>query len=75
MYADTRHILTFDSTRGIISAVKMRHEGYNLTVIKDGSTSILLLNNITELHSHMCGPLNREDYLCNKCKSGYMDHL
>ena len=39
MYADTRHILTYDSTRGIISAVKMRHkylEGYNLTVTKDG---------------------------------------
>ena len=38
VYADIRHILTYDSTRGIISAVKMRHkylEGYNLTVTKD----------------------------------------
>ena len=76
VYADTRQILTYDSTRGIISAVKMRHkylEGYNLTVRKDGSTGrgILLPNNISELNSYMCGPLNREDYLCNKCRSGY----
>ena len=74
VYADTRQILTFDSTRGIISAVKMRHkylEGYNLTVRKDGSTGILLPNNISELNAYMCGPLNRKDYLCNKCKSGY----
>ena len=38
VYADTRHILTYDSTREIISAIKIRHknlEGYNLTVIKD----------------------------------------
>ena len=69
MHPDTRHILTYDYTRGIISAVKIRHkylEGYNLT--KNG---ILLPNNISELNSYMCGPLNREDYLCNKCRSGY----
>ena len=40
-------------------------------VTKDGSTGILLPNNISELNAYMCGPLNREDYLCNKCKSGY----
>ena len=69
VYADTNHILTYDSTREIISAVKIRHKylkGYNLT--KNG---ILLPNNITELNAYMCGPLNREDYLCNKCKRGY----
>ena len=36
-YADTRHIFTYNSTRRIISAVKMRHKylkGYNLTVTK-----------------------------------------
>ena len=74
VYADTSRILTYDSTRGIISAVKIRHkylEGYNFTVTKDGSSGILLPNNITELNAYMCGPLNREDYLCNKCKSGY----
>ena len=69
VYADTNHILTYDSNREIISAVKIRHkylEGYNLT--KNG---ILLPNNISELNAYMCGPLNREDYLCNKCKHGY----
>ena len=74
VYADTRHILTYDSTREIISAIKIRHknlERYNLTVIKDGSRGIMLPNNITELNAYMCGPLNREDYLCNKCKPGY----
>ena len=66
--------MTYDSAREIISAVKIRHkylEGYNLTVIKDGSSGILLPNNITELNSYMCGPLNRKDYLCNKCIRGY----
>ena len=75
VYANTRHILTFDSTKGIISAVRVRYikylEGYNLTMIKDGIIGILLPNNISELNPYMCGPLNREDYLCNKCKSGY----
>jgi hypothetical protein len=74
VYTDTHSILTYDSTRGVISAVKIRHkylEGYNLTVTKDGSSGILLPNNISDLNPYMCGPLNREDYLCNKCKSGY----
>ena len=75
VYASTRHILTYDSTKGIISAVRVRYikylEGYNLTMIKDGTIGILLPNNISELNPYMCGPLNREDYLCNKCKSGY----
>ena len=74
VYADTRHILTYDSTREVISAVKMRHkylEGYNLTETKDGSYGILLPYNISELNPYMCGPLNRKDYLCNNCKNGY----
>ena len=74
VYADTRHVLTYDSTRRIISAVKMRHKylgGYNLTVTKDGSYGIPLSNNISELNLYMCEPLNREDYLCNRCKNGY----
>ena len=73
-YADTRHTLTYDSNKGIISAVKMRHkylEGYNLTVTKDGSYGILLPNNISELNQYMCDPLNRKNYLCSDCKSGY----
>ena len=73
-YSDTRHILTYDSNVGVISAIKMRHkylEGYNLTVTKDGSYGILLPNNISELNPYMCGPLNRQNYLCSDCKSGY----
>ena len=73
-YADTRHILTYDSNKGVISAVKMRHkylEGYNLTVTKDGSYGILLPNNISELNQYMCDPLNRKNYLCSDCKSSY----
>ena len=74
VYADVGHILTYDSTKEIISAVEMRHkylEGYNLTMTKDGSYGILLPNNISELNIYMCGPLNRKDYLCNNCKNGY----
>ena len=74
VYVDTRHILTYDSEERTISAVKMRHKylkGYNLTVTKDGSHAILLPNNISELNPYMCGPLNRKDYLCSKCKNGY----
>ena len=74
VYADVRHILTYDSKEDVISAFKVRHkylEGYNLTVTNDGSCGILLPNNISELNQYMCGPLNRKGYLCNKCKSGY----
>ena len=57
VYSDTRHILTYDSTRKIISAVKMKHkylESYNyLTVTKDGSSGILPPNNISELNPYI----------------------
>ena len=42
--------------------------GYNLT--KDGH-HVLLPNNLSELNEYMCGPLNRKDYICSECKSGY----
>ena len=74
VYADTRHILTYDSNKEVISAIKMRHkylEGYNLTATKDGSYGILLPNNISELNPYMCDPLNRKNYMCSDCKSGY----
>jgi hypothetical protein len=32
---------------------------------------ILLPDEISELNPYMCGPLNRKDYLCGVCKSGY----
>ena len=41
VYASTRHILTYNSNKEIISAVRIRYikhlEGYNLTMIKDGT--------------------------------------
>ena len=73
-YTDTRHILTYDFNKEAISAIKIRHKylkGYNVTVTKDGSYRLLLPNNISELNQYMCGPLNRKNYLCSDCKSGY----
>ena len=71
-YANTHLKLTYDSNKEVISAVKMslRHkywEGYNLTVMKDGSYGIALPQNISELNDYMCGPLNRKNYLCSDC--------
>ena len=71
-YADTHYILTYDNTKQqIISQSTERYkylEGYNLT--KDGY-HVLLPNNISELNQYMCDPLNRKDYMCSECKSGY----
>ena len=70
-YADVRHIFTYDSDKGMISKFRMRHKylkGYNYTVTTNG---ILLPNNISELNRYMCGPLNREDYMCKECNDGY----
>ena len=75
-YANTHLKLTYDSNKEVISAVKMslRHKywvEYNSTVMKDGSYGIVLPENISELNNYMCGPLNRKNYLCSDCKSGY----
>ena len=32
---------------------------------------LVLPENISDLNEFMCGPLNREGYLCHKCKPGY----
>ena len=63
-------ILTYNSHKGLISSIKIRHRylgGYNLTE----TGYILLPDEISELNSYMCGPLNRTGYLCGECKSGY----
>ena len=74
-YTDTHHIFTYNSNKEVISAVKMRHkyylEGYNLTMMVDGLYGIQLPNDISGLNEYMCGPLNRKNYLCSDCKSGY----
>jgi hypothetical protein len=67
---DPDQILTYDSHRGLILAIKIRHiylGGYNMT--KTGF--IILPDEIFELNPYMCGPLNRKGYLCGECKSGY----
>ena len=67
---DPGQILTYNSHKGLISAIYLRHRylgGYNMT--KTGF--ILLPNEISELNPYMCGPLKRKDYLCGVCKSGY----
>ena len=67
---DPDHILTYNSHKGFISSIKIRHQylgGYNLTE----TGCVLLPDEISELNSYMCGPLNRKGYLCGECKSGY----
>ena len=68
--ADPGQMLTYDSSKGLISAIMMRHRylrGYDLT--KAGY--IMLPDDISELNQYICGPLNRRNYLCSECKSGY----
>ena len=64
-------ILTYNSNKGLISSIKIQHQylgGYNLTE----TGCVLLPDEISELNSYMCGPLNRKGYLiCGDCKSGY----
>ena len=63
-------ILTYNSDKGLISSIQIRHQylgGYNLTE----TGYVLLPDEISELNSYMCGPLNRKGYLCGECKNGY----
>ena len=63
-------ILTYNSHKELILLIKIRHQylgGYNLTE----TGYVLLPDEISELNSYMCGPLNRKGYLCGECKSGY----
>ena len=67
---DPDQILTYNLHKGLISWIKIRHRylgGYNVTEIG----YILIPDEISELNSYMCGPLNRKGYLCGECKSGY----
>ena len=64
-------ILTYNSYKGLISSIKIPHcylGGYNIT---EETGYVLLPDEISELNSYMCGPLNRKGYLCGECKSGY----
>ena len=44
---------------------------YKSITLVDGIFFIQLPNNVSLLNEFMCGPLNREDTLCRKCKDGY----
>ena len=70
-YSNIHHILTYDANRGVVTEIEMYHNhvsGYNKT---DRGHAILLPNNISELNTYMCGPLNRKHYMCKDCKNGY----
>ena len=67
---DQDHILTYNLNKELISLIKIQHRylgGYNLTE----TGYVLIPDEISELNSYMCGPLNRKGYLCGECKSGY----
>ena len=71
VYTDTRRILTYDSEQKVVSATKARYKflsGYNIT--SDGH-HLLLPNEVSKLNEYICGPMNREDYMCGKCKTGF----
>ena len=44
---------------------------YKSITLVDGIFFIQLPSNVSLLNEFMCGPLNREDTLCRKCKDGY----
>ena len=62
-YSDTSDLVSMTSCRYF-----QRNNSLN-TVIKHGY--ILLPNNISELNSFMCEPMNREGFLCVKCIDGF----
>ena len=58
---DPDQILTYNSHKGLISSIKIRHQylgGYNLTE----TGYVLLPDEMSELNSYMCGALNRKGY-------------
>ena len=67
---DSGEILTYNSHKGLLSSIAIRHRylgGYNTT--KHGY--VALPSDVSELNAYMCGPLNRKNYMCSDCKSGY----
>ena len=70
LWTQIRYWHTIHTKGLIISSIKIRHQylgGYNLTE----TGRVLLPDEISELNSYMCEPLNRKGYLCGECKSGY----
>ena len=70
-YTTTQSIVTYNSDKEVISATNARYTSlsrYNTT--SDGRR-VLLPNNLSKLNEYICGPMNREDYMCGKCKTGF----
>ena len=68
---DHNIIVTYNPNKELISSIKIWYYylgGYNITA---ETGYVLLPDEISELNSYMCGPLNRKGYLCGECKSGY----
>ena len=68
-YIDTSHFLTYDrySSNKIVSvSTSSNHQFLN-----NETEYKLLPKNISDLNEVMCGPLNRESYLCSDCIDGF----
>ena len=66
--------MTYNSTTGVTefgSCPYIAHYN-NITITKLGDVSYIQLpSNVALLNNFMCGPLNRQGRLCEKCKDGY----
>ena len=71
-FIEAGHIVSYNENLKLISVVA--YESYYQSWWKYNVTEtgrILLPNNMSELNSFMCTPLNRRGYMCSKCADGY----
>ena len=60
---------TFDNDSGKIDVGRCPYMLFNGHLLEDGY--VKLPQNASDLNQVLCGPWNREGYLCHKCKPGY----
>jgi len=66
------YCMTYNNTTGITEYGPCPYIAhYNITTSSDQVFYIQLPSNVSSLNEFMCGPLNREGPLCEKCKNGY----
>ena len=66
------YCMTYNNTTGITEYGPCPYIAhYNITTSSDQVFYIQLPSNVSLLNEFMCGPLNREGPLCEKCKDGY----
>ena len=67
--------MTYNSTSGVVEVGHCPYiQHYNTTTIIRSIDQVLYIqlpSNVSLLNMSMCGPLNREGPLCEKCKDGY----